>query len=141
MGVITLYASPDYLEKFGTPQEVEDLDHHRLLSYGEYPYPFANLNWHLSVGCLEGKTREPYMQINLGHSLVALANQGIGIVTLAQESANFKNPEDRLVPVLPHIEGPQIDFYYIYPQHLKDSHRVQALGSYLQETVKREGLI
>ena len=137
---LKLYASPDYLKEFGTPQSVEDLDHHRLLSYGEYPYPTANLNWHLSAGCSEGKIREPYMQVNLGHKLVSLAVQGIGIVTLAKESANFKNPHDILVPVLPDVEGPDIKFYYIYPKHLKESHRVQALGTYLQETVKREDL-
>jgi DNA-binding transcriptional LysR family regulator len=137
---LKLYASPDYLKKFGTPQCVEDLDHHQLLSYGEYPYPSANLNWHLSIGYSEGKIREPYMQVNLGHNLVALATQGIGIVTLAKESTNFKNPHDILVPVLPDVEGPEIKFYYTYPQHLKDSYRVQALGSYLHETAKREGL-
>jgi len=137
---LRLYASPDYLKEFGIPQCVENLDSHRLLSYGEYPYPSANLNWHLSLGCPEGRTREPYMQVNLGHNLVALASQGIGIITLAQESTNFKDPHDILVPVLPEIEGPPIKFYYIYPEHLKESHRVQALGTYLHETVKREGL-
>ena len=137
---LRLYASPGYLKKFGTPQSVKDLDHHRLLSYGEYPYPSANLNWHLSLGCPEGKMREPYMEVNLGYNLVSLATQGIGIVTLAKESTNFKNPQDSLVRVLPDVEGPQIKFYYIYPQYLKDSHRVRAFGDYLHETVKRERL-
>ena len=137
---LKLYASPDYLKKFGTPQCVEDLDHHRLLSYGEYPYPSANLNWHLSAGCSEGKVREPYIRVNLGHNLVSLATQGIGIVTLAQESTNFKNPHDILAPVLPDVEGPEIKFYYVYPKHLKESYRVQALGSYLHEVVIREEL-
>lgn len=137
---LRLYASPEYLRKFGTPQCVEDLDHHRLLSYGEYPYPSANLNWHLSMGCSEGKKREPYIQVNLGHNLVSLATQAIGIVTLAKESTNFKNPHDILVPVLSHVEGPEIKFYYIYPKHLKESYRVRALGSYLHDVVIRQEL-
>ena len=80
------------------------------------------------------------MQVNLGHNLATLASQGIGIVTLAPESTIFKGHHNSLVPVLPTIEGPPLKFYYIYPQHLKDSHRIQALGTYLHETVKKEGL-
>lgn len=135
-----LYASPEYLKEFGTPQSVEDLDHHQLLAYGEYPYPSANVNWHLSVGCPEGKVREPYMQVNLSHSLVALAAQGIGIVTLAEESTSLNRSDNTLVSVLPHVEGPTLKFYYIYPAHLKNSRRVQALGTYLHEAAEREGL-
>ncbi len=135
---LRLYASADYLKQFGTPQCVKDLCQHRLLSYGEYPYASVNLNWHLSAGCSEGKTRDPYMQVNSGHYLVTLATQGIGIITLVKESAS--NPHDILVPVLPDVEGPEVKFYYIYPKHLSQSDRVQALGAYLHETVKREGL-
>ena len=79
-------------------------------------------------------------KVNLGHNLVSLAAQGIGIVTLAKESTNFKSPHDILVPVLSHVEGPEIKFYYIYPKHLKESYRVQALGSYLHDVVIREEL-
>ena len=46
-----LYASPAYLEKFGRPKDINDLDHHRFLAY---PRPaetsYFDVEWHLKAG-------------------------------------------------------------------------------------------
>jgi DNA-binding transcriptional LysR family regulator len=133
-----LFASPEYLEKFGIPQSPNDLDYHRLLSYGTHPHPFANLNWHLALGCPQGEVRRPYMQVNLGEKLRGLAKQGVGIVTLDQRSIEV-DLQNTLVPVLPEIKGPQIDFYYIYPKHLENSLRIKALEDYFKMVIVKNG--
>lgn len=138
---LKLYASRKYLENFGTPQTLQDLNHHRLISYGDHPHPFTNLNWHLTIGYEAGYIRKPYMQVNSGTLLLKLAEKGMGIITLAQESTTFTHGNDVLVPVLPDITGPSIDFCYIYPQHLEKSKRVHALKNFLQEVVKEGKLI
>ena len=57
-----VYASPEYLERHGTPQTIEDLNNHRLAVYGErakgktgllHPQPF-DLRCLLAVGGEEG---------------------------------------------------------------------------------------
>ena len=47
-----VYASPEYLKRFGTPNKIEDLDNHRilLLGGGNIPTFLQNRNWPLEVG-------------------------------------------------------------------------------------------
>ena len=59
------YASPDYLKRFGTPRNHEDLDKHRIILLGgAVPAHFSNRRWLLEVG-RNGKGRaraEPQRQ-------------------------------------------------------------------------------
>ena len=51
-----LYASQQYLGKFGVPKNPEDLDNHRLIAFGNHSNsPFVDLDWHLKVGIKKGK--------------------------------------------------------------------------------------
>lgn len=134
---LKLYASQKYLDNFGIPKTLEDLDHHKLISYGDHPHIFTNLNWHLTVGHKAGYTRKPYMQVNSETLLLKLAEEGIGIITLAQESTTFIRENNILVPVLPEITGPSIDFCYIYPQQLKNSNRIKAFKSFFQNIIQK----
>ena len=137
-----LFASPEYLEKFGVPQTAKDLDHHRLIAYGTHPHPYIDLNWHLTKGCHEGVVRRPYIQVNLGEKIGMLVRQGVGIGTLAPLASheNTNNPREQLIQVLPDLKGPQIDFYYIYPKHLEGSLRIKALGDHFKSVIEKQGL-
>jgi len=130
---LRLYASQEYLDKFGTPKTPADLDHHRLIAYGDHSHAFSNLSWHLSLGTSLGRFRKPYMQINSSILHYRLAEAGIGIVTLAKERSVPK--VSSLVEVLPDYPGPTLEVYYIYPEHLKNSKRVQVLQSFLKEII------
>ncbi len=110
---IKLYASPEYLEKFGTPKTPEDLDHHRLISYGPKNSVFSIMNWHLTLGTVSGKMRTPCIQINCPETRVLLAEKGCGIATIPVEFADLS--EKKLVQVLPEEEGTVLDFFFSYP--------------------------
>ena len=46
-----MYASPDYLKKFGQPKSMEDLNDHRLISFGEnHPNYLRDMNWLETAG-------------------------------------------------------------------------------------------
>ncbi|MGL1507626.1 LysR substrate-binding domain-containing protein, partial [Vibrio parahaemolyticus] len=46
-----IYASPDYLRRFGTPATMDELARHRLIVYGEdAPPPLADINWLMTTG-------------------------------------------------------------------------------------------
>jgi DNA-binding transcriptional LysR family regulator len=131
-----LFASPEYLAQFGVPQVPADLNAHRLISYGDLGFhPFDNANWHLSLEMPAGQIRPPYLQINSALSLCRLAEQGVGIISVACEQPEINKM--KLVPVLSNIPGPTIKAYYIYPRHLKDSKRVQAFYDFLKEELER----
>lgn len=133
---LELYASPTYLEKFGTPQTPQDLDHHRLLTLEGAPLGPYYSDWSLRIGAPRGRPRTPYLSLNSSHALSILASKGIGIVGLSKE---FPHIEDlNLVRILPDLSGPIVDIYYTYPYTLKDSERVRVLGKYLQGCIPED---
>lgn len=129
---LKLFASKDYLEEFGMPQTPEDLDYHQLIVFGdEVIHPYKDIQWVLHLGKPVGEVREPYFCINSSQGMRAAAENGLGIVPLAQEYPGIET--SNFVEVLPHIEKPTIPMYYVYPNHLSGSRRVRALGDYLIE--------
>lgn len=132
-----LYASQDYLEKFGTPSTVADLNKHRLIVFSQdKAIAFGPADWHLSLGCKPGESREPFFQVNSGIGLVKVAQEGLGIIAISQcrESA----PWDKLIRVLPDVEGPMIDIYYIYPKRMAHIKRITIFGEFLVKRIKEE---
>jgi len=131
-----LYASPQYLKEFGSPQHPKDLDDHRLLVFGDYTtHPYGNINWVLKVGSSPEKERIPYMCINSSQGLMWSAEAGLGIAGLSQE---YAQENDKLVRVLPSHETPTIDLYYVYPSHFKNSKRITVFGDYLAEKLNKK---
>lgn len=124
-----LYASPKYLEEFGTPEKVEDLDEHRLIAFGDNPsHPYVN--WMLKVGRGSQYARSPFLRISSSEGLLKLASAGLGIVELAEGYPEGEKAD--LVQILPDVKGPIIKFYYIFPKRLESSKRVIALGEYIK---------
>jgi DNA-binding transcriptional LysR family regulator len=131
---LELYASPIYLEKFGVPKAPEDLDHHRIITFGESTIrPYSDIDWPLRIGSKPERIRKPYVSINSSKGASRLAELGVGIVALSKEFPGIDTMN--LIKVLPEISGPIIDLYYVYPQALKNSKRVQVFGEYLLKSI------
>ncbi len=130
-----LYASQEYLDKFGVPKCLEDLDHHRLISYGpEEIHLFKEINTHLKQGRDPNNPRKPYTSASSVRTVFELANNGIGIAEHSQESPLLKG--SNLIQVLPEVSGAQIDIYYVYPTQLENIKRIQVLKDFLMEEVE-----
>ncbi|MFT4078278.1 LysR family transcriptional regulator [Rhodomicrobium sp.] len=126
-----VYASVDYVKRNGRPRNLEDLDRHRILTYGGVlPSPFKEMNW-LETAGRDGRTlREPSVRIN---SLLALREavlQSVGIAVLPDYLAK---DHPRLVNALEEAEMPIFDTYFVYPADLKDTKRVNAFRDFLVE--------
>ena len=81
-----LYASSEYIEKYGEPQTVEDLKDHRLLSFARADeLPYADINWILRLGMPQNKLNEPVYMSSSIESIVKAAEKGLGII------ANYPN--------------------------------------------------
>lgn len=126
-----LYASPKYLEKFGEPKKIEDLDNHRLITYNDdHLHPYGNMNWILHAGKKGGRARKSYLRINLGPGLLQMAEQGVGIVAISDQYPSVKS--STLIPVLPEWVGPDTKIYYSYPKQMHNYKRVTVFGDYLE---------
>ncbi|HUX78497.1 MAG TPA: LysR family transcriptional regulator [Alphaproteobacteria bacterium] len=133
---LKLYAHPSYLANFGVPQDISELENHRLLSFGggqDVAKPYDEVNWLLR---LSEKSLEPYMCINSSYGLFSAAEAGLGIVSLSQESPLLR--ASKLIPILPHITGPQIEIYYIYPKALSHFKRINVFREFLKEIIIRD---
>ncbi len=127
-----LYASPAYLNKYGRPQKIEDLDHHRLITYGELPSsPIHNINWILKLGATEKRT--PILQINSINGALQAIKSGLGIAAipdyLVQGSMN-------VVRVLEDVECPQFPAYIVYTQELRKTRRIGAFREFITKEFK-----
>ncbi|MFZ1107315.1 MAG: LysR family transcriptional regulator [Rhodomicrobium sp.] len=124
-----VYASIDYVKRHGKPKGVDDIDRHRIMTYGGVlPSPFKEMNWLGALG-RDGKgERDPALRIN---SLLALREavlQNIGIAVLPDYLAK---DHPRLVHVLEDLEMPVFDTYFVYPSDLKDTKRVNVFRDFL----------
>lgn len=130
-----LYASKEYLQKYGTPQTVEDLEYHRLIGFGpEKIHLFDNINWHLKLSGKKNNIQKPHLSANSLRALFHFGNSGFGIISFSQESPLLNG--SHLVEVLPEVAGPSIDIYFTYPIQLKGIKKIDVLEDYLKTYVK-----
>ena len=125
-----LYASAEYLEKYGEPQTVEDLKQHRMIAFGHPEvHPYADINWILKLGMPEGKLHEPIFTSNSVECMIEAAKKGLGIVGSYQEMKIVK--ESKLKNILPTVTDKELKNYIIYPDYLKNDKEVIELKKYL----------
>lgn len=130
-----LYASNEYLQKYGIPQSAEDLANHHLIGFGaEKIHLFDNINWHLKLSSNKNKPQTPYISANSLRALFHFCKAGFGIISFSQESPLLK--DSGLVEILPEIDGPSIDIYFTYPVQLKGIKKIEVLQEYLQAYIK-----
>lgn len=123
-------ASPDYLERMGTPHSPDDLSEHQSIAYNllhETEY------WYLadSKGN-EIKTRiHPCLKASTGEFIRDAAVDGRGIVLLPTFIVYKEIENGKLMPLLHDYQPPPINAYAIYPQTRHLSQRVRAFVDFL----------
>lgn len=131
-----VYASPAYLEKNGTPASVEDLDKHKIVVFSDDRSQAGfDINWLLRAGRDPDKPRRPALKINNVYAILRAVQTGIGIATLPQYMAQDSG---RLTRILPDLEGPRLDAYFVYPEELRNSKRIQVFRDFLIRKVAQQ---
>jgi DNA-binding transcriptional LysR family regulator len=128
-----VFASPAYLEKHGTPKTAADLDKHNIVVYGEDSHPpFPAINWLLEAGAADGRRREPVLRLNNVYGILRAVENGVGLAAfpdyMAQES-------EKIVQVLPALEGPTFEAYFVYPEEMRNSKRISVFRDFLVKKV------
>jgi DNA-binding transcriptional LysR family regulator len=127
-----VYASRDYLKKHGTPQKAEDLDKHRLVVYGGDARLQRQVNWLIEAGARPGTERQPILTVNNQHGVLRAVESGLGVAALP----NFMEEETaELVRILPELQGPDVEAYFVYPEELRSSKRIAVFRDFLLRKV------
>jgi DNA-binding transcriptional LysR family regulator len=127
------YASRNYVEKHGKPKNPEDLDDHRIIIYGQDTRPpVPDVNWLLRVGSRNNALRRPALTLNNVYGIMQAVAAGSGVGGLP---AFMIREDSELVRVLPELEGPRIDAYFVYPEELRGTQRIEAFRDFLLREV------
>ena len=130
-----VYGSNKYLEKFGMPKTVADLNKHKFISYGRgAPSPVFNPDWALKVGNKDDKKRKPIMKVNSVYGLLLAVQSGVGLAALP-DYITMSVPN--IIRVLPKVEGPKTEAHFVYPQSLKNVARVIAFRNFLYSKISK----
>jgi DNA-binding transcriptional LysR family regulator len=128
-----IYAAPEYLKRFGTPQKPEDLDKHRIIIYGQDARPpVRNINWLWEAGARPGYERRPIFTVNNVSAILRAVESGLGIAALPDFMAVETG---ELIRILPELAGPEIEAYFVYPEELRSSKRIATFRDFLLRKV------
>jgi DNA-binding transcriptional LysR family regulator len=124
-----VYASPEYLKRHSTPKEPTDLADHFVILYGdETRPPVTNINWLQEL--VRGKNRplSLLLKVNSIYAMYRAAQSGLGIAALPDY---IVGKHSNLTRILPELEGPSFDTYFVYPEELRNSKRVAVFRDFL----------
>ncbi|HHW7506886.1 TPA: LysR family transcriptional regulator [Mannheimia haemolytica] len=125
-------ASPDYLARFGTPQNLDDLSRHQAVAFSlpnrrlldwDFQTPQGNIslpvpNWQLAVNCAE--------------DYVTAAENGLGIIQAIQSFVAAPLANGHLQEVLPTFPMPPKAISLIYPSRSHLAEKVKVFGDWVQ---------
>ncbi len=123
-----IYASIDYVKRHGIPKSVEDLDKHRIVTFGETEGYLTNLNWLETIGREESSPRKYALRVNNAYGVRRAVQSGAGIGSVADYMVA---PDMNLVLIDLPLEAPQFDTYFVYPEELKETKRVTAFRDFI----------
>ncbi len=126
-----IYASPGYINEYGVPKSIEELDDHRIVSFGVMTPPYLkNINWLENQGLNGGKPREPVLSINSVDGIKRAAQNGIGIAALPDYIVRDESKAG-LVRILTESETPSFDTYFVYAEESRNSQRMIVFRDFL----------
>ncbi|MBY0297878.1 MULTISPECIES: LysR family transcriptional regulator [Methylobacterium] len=130
-----VFASAEYIKRFGEPKTIEDLDEHRIVSFGgDQPSYLMATHW-LSTAGREGREpRTVHFTVNNISALQVAVETGAGIGILPDYAANG-NPS--LQQVLRDVEMPNLESYLVYAEEMRSVARVQAFRDFLVAKAQR----
>jgi DNA-binding transcriptional LysR family regulator len=124
-----VFAAPSYIERYGKPESVADLDNHRIVTFGEPVPPYlSGLNALETVGRRDGEKRRPTLQINDLMSIRRVVRRGVGIAMLPDYMADT---DSGLVPILPEVEAPSFDTFFTYPEAMKNQAKLKVFRDFM----------
>ena len=130
-----IYGSTKYLEQYGHPKNVSDLNKHKFISYGKgAPSPVFNPDWALKLGLIDSKKRKSVMKVNSVYGLLLAVQSGVGLASLP-DYITVSVPN--IIRVLPQVKGPKTEAHFVYPQSLKNTARVVAFRNFLYSKVSK----
>lgn len=139
LGMLTMVncASPDYLERFGTPLTLEDLGQHAMVHYsqqlGSHPpgfefYDGKTTHFIKTGGAITVNNTETYRTACLS---------GLGIIQAPLAGMKPSLKAKKLIEILPHFRAEPMPLSLIYPHRRNLARRVHVFMEWLTQAMKK----
>jgi DNA-binding transcriptional LysR family regulator len=132
----TLFASPEYLKKYGLPQHPQDLSDHRLVhslalgSAGEWQFQDKGSPLSISI--------EPKLKMNTNDAVLELCLKGWGISRLlSYQIAPYLN-DHQLKTILSSYELPALPVHVVHQEGRLVSAKVRSFVDYMVEKLRTD---
>lgn len=122
-----IYGSADYIKQYGMPETIDDLDHHKIITYGHPPPYLRSINWLTTTG-RDAAPRSPVLRINNIDGLKEAVAQGIGIAMLPDYIIGANSG---LVMIPLETKRPEFDTYFVYAEEQRNSKRIAVFREFL----------
>lgn len=124
-----------YFEEYGYPATANHLREHTLIGYPEHAVePFTEPNWIFRLADVNPQEHYNLLMVNSMYAIHRAVESGAGIAALPdyliRESANLE-------VILPGIERPGVDMYFVYPEERRYSKRITLFRDFLLEILKK----
>ena len=126
-----LYATQQYLDRFGVPESINALNGHRIISQSVTTKQVnESASW---ITAIMNNDSISHTTVNsyFGVLQSTLSHVGIGVLP---DYVLLEKPE--LIRVLPNDESQEIPVYLAYPEELRHSKRLQAFRDFVLEEIK-----
>lgn len=135
---INLVASPDYLERNGAPQTLDELTNHELLHYSHLS---SGNHWRfISKSGEERLIRSGgRLSVNNGEALVQAAMDGVGICLSPNFICYDELANGSLVELLPDHRPRSLGVYAVYPSGRFPQPKLRVFIDHLAATLKSRG--
>ncbi|RYM63373.1 LysR family transcriptional regulator [Serratia liquefaciens] len=118
-------AAPDYLQRFGTPHSISELEGHRMVGFRSsasgtlMPLEFK------VAGQARQVTLPCTVSVSAAESLVAAARMGLGIIQVPRYHLRDSLDNGSLLPLLPQFPSTPMPVSLLYPRNRQLSPRVR----------------
>ncbi|MGK8802236.1 LysR family transcriptional regulator [Acinetobacter seifertii] len=130
-------ASAGYLEQYGTPKQLEDLSHHKLINYG------GAVGEKQGVFVYSGGTvmMDSALSVNNTEAYSAAACAGLGIIQVPYYDVQDKIEQGILVEVLSAYSAPSLPLNILYPNRSYIPKRLEVFMNWVGKVLNRKCIV
>ncbi len=134
-----LCASAQYLDRVGRPTSPDDLKNHNLIGFPKDTYaPFSEPNWLFNFANVDPDEHNNLLMMNSMYAIHKAVKTGAGIAILPDYLIRERLD---LEIILPEVERPSVDMYFVYPEERRHSQRIQVFRDFLLQKVDKKGFL
>lgn len=132
-----LCASPGYLEKYGNPETVNDLQQHNCLYYS---YFRSGMEWAFDGPCGRERIKpEGNIQVNNSKVLKQLMLDDVGICQMPLFLVEQELASGALITILEQYRLPEHGVYAVYPERAFMPAKLKVFLDYLEQKLSQKG--